>query len=74
MCGVWGNVKWKLKQDVANQKPEKKQKWHIKTMVQKKGESFVWTDNDVEFLLYITLEYKVNKTQGNVIWRLSASS
>lgn len=28
-----------------------------------RGESFVWTDNEVEFLLNITLEYKVGKTQ-----------
>lgn len=26
-----------------------------------KGETYVWTDNEVELLLHIALEYKVNK-------------
>lgn len=35
------------------------------TMEQHKGESYVWTDNEVELLLNITVEYEINKTQEN---------
>nr|XP_057945606.1 uncharacterized protein LOC131139747 [Doryrhamphus excisus] len=33
-----------------------------------KVESFVWTDDEVELLLRVTLEYKSNKYQENVDW------
>ena len=33
-----------------------------------KGESYVWTDGEVEILLNVTREYKVNKTHENVDW------
>ncbi|XP_051233827.1 uncharacterized protein LOC127350831 [Dicentrarchus labrax] len=33
-----------------------------------RGESFVWTDNEVELLLRVTLDYKTTKLQENVDW------
>nr|XP_055075109.1 uncharacterized protein LOC129454573 [Misgurnus anguillicaudatus] len=33
-----------------------------------KGESYVWTDDEVEMLLNVTHEYKVNKINENVDW------
>ncbi|KAK7922007.1 hypothetical protein WMY93_008909 [Mugilogobius chulae] len=32
------------------------------------GGSFVWTDKEVELLLSVTLEYKVNKTHESIDW------
>lgn len=64
MCRLSGDVERKLKQEVSNQKPEKIR--HTTAMVQQKGGAICVT-NEVEFPLYITLEYKVNKTQENVI-------
>lgn len=55
----------------ANQKPEKRHKWHMAgkgsattAMEQRGGEPHVWTDNEVELLLNITPECEVNKTRG----------
>ena len=31
-------------------------------------ESFVWTDDEVELLLKVTAEYKVNQTAKNIDW------
>ena len=33
-----------------------------------KADSFVWTDDEVELLLKVTIEYKVSKTSENVNW------
>lgn len=46
----------------ADQKLEEKLK---RLCNNKSKESKVWTDNKVDLLLNITLEYEVNKTQGN---------
>lgn len=32
-----------------------------------RGESYVWTDTEVESILSVTLKYKVNKVQENVV-------
>ncbi|KAK0154161.1 hypothetical protein N1851_003748 [Merluccius polli] len=36
--------------------------------VAKKAEAFVWIDCEVELLMRLTLDYKVNKLQENVDW------
>lgn len=41
-------------------------KWSATTL------SFVWTDNEVEPLLAVAGEDKVNKVQENAIWRISS--
>ena len=33
-----------------------------------KSDSYIWTDDEVELLLNVTNEYKVNKTMGNTDW------
>lgn len=38
-----------------------------------KVESYLRTDDKVDLLLTMTLEYKVIKMQENAIWRLSSS-
>ncbi len=39
-----------------------------------RGESYVWTDNEVELFLNVALEYKVSKIQENVDWNLASPS
>ena len=33
-----------------------------------KSDSYIWTDDEVELLLKVTNEYKVNKMMGNTDW------
>lgn len=45
--------------EVAHQQQQK--------MAQCDGEPHVWTDNEIELLLNVLLEYKVNKKQRDAI-------
>ncbi len=38
------------------------------TQQQQRRNNNVWTDTRVELLLNVTLEYKINKTYGNMDW------
>ena len=50
-----------LKMKQSGQKP-------VRSEGKSKADSFVWTDDKVELLLKITIEYKVSKTSENVDW------
>lgn len=60
----------KCKDTLTNHKA--RERWEgtlleMSTMVQPNGESFVWTDREVESPLNMRLEYEVNKTQENAM-------
>ena len=39
-----------------------------KSKVKAKNDNFVWTDDEVEVLLNVVIEYKVKRTAENVDW------
>lgn len=54
---------------LANQKPDEMARngSTTTTKVQHKGEPYMWSDQEVELLLNIILECKINKMQENAI-------
>lgn len=51
----------------ANQKPEEKQRTSQQQQRRSVRGGRVWNHNEVELLLNITLQYKVNTTQVNAV-------
>ena len=45
-----------------------------KSKVKAKNDNFVWTDDEVEVLLNVVIEYKVKRTAENVDWESCISN